>query len=117
MPEPATPIACTLSLARMSERLDEFHALFAGHLLALRRQPRRLTLTLSAPDGPAGVEAATRDLVARERQCCSFLSFTVNRSGAELLVDVEAPANAEPTLDAMQELAGRAAPHATRARR
>jgi hypothetical protein len=109
VPEPGPPIACTLPPDRMGDRLQELTTLLAGHVVAVRRRPRRLTLTLSDPQHPDRLEAAARDLFARERQCCPFFTFSFRRAAAELLVEVGVPAPAEPVLDGLQALAERAA--------
>ena len=45
------------------------------------------------------IEAAARDLFAREHECCAFFDFVVERQDAELIVWVEVPAGAEASLD------------------
>jgi hypothetical protein len=100
-------IVCTLSPNEMGGRLAEWHQLFAAHLRGIDRPaPRRLRLVLAAG---AGLESV-RDLVAREHQCCAFMAFAVTPGDGELLVDVEVPAAAAPTLDGLAGLARRAAP-------
>lgn len=107
MAAPQVPIVCTLGPNEVGARLQEFHDLFAAHLRAMRRRPARLRLTLDADDR---VEAATRDLLEREQDCCCFFTFDVTRSGRTLIVDVRVPAGADPTLDGLAWLAGAAAP-------
>lgn len=50
------------------------------------------------------------DLFAQEQQCCAFRGFTFERTGAALVVEVTAPAEAGPAPDVMQTLAERNAP-------
>jgi hypothetical protein len=106
MPAPDVPIACSLGVNELGGRLQEFHDLFAAHLRALERSPARLRLVLDATDG---VEAATRDLLAREASCCPFFTFAVGHAAGGLVVDVGVPAEADPTLDGLAWLARTAA--------
>jgi hypothetical protein len=102
------PIACTLSPDAMANRLDEFRRLFAEHLRSVdRRTPARLRLILAGSDG---VEATTRDLLAREQQCCAFYTFAVTTTAGHVVVDARVPAGAEPALDELVEMAREAAP-------
>jgi hypothetical protein len=60
---------CTLPTAERPLRIAEFAALFATALRRLDRvDDRRLRLTLAGDDR---VAAATRDLTARESECCA----------------------------------------------
>jgi hypothetical protein len=83
------PQACTLPTAERSLRAAEFDYLFAAALHDLQRLDlARLRLTLR---GSPGLEATARDLAARESECCSFFSFTVERHGEDVVVDVQVP--------------------------
>ena len=111
MTESSVPIVCTLSPNEMGGRLAEWHELLATHLRGVDRPaPTRLRLVLA---GGAGLEPV-RDLVARERECCAFMAFTVTPGDGELLVDAEVPAEAAATLDGLARLAERAAPAVAR---
>lgn len=106
MSESNVPIVCTLHPNEWGGRLDEWHRLFAAHLGGIERPaPTRLRLILAAD---AGLER-TRELSAREIECCAFMTFTVTPGGGRLLVDVEVPAEAAPTLDGLAGIAERAA--------
>src|SRR5262249_29521540 len=97
------PPACTLPTPEQPLRLAEFATLFAAALHhADRAGPARLGLTLAATDAR---EAATRDLAARERQCCTFFAFTVTRAGDLLHLDVGVPAAQVAVLNAIEALA------------
>jgi DNA-binding transcriptional MerR regulator len=113
MPDVNVPIACTLPADQRDGRLAELQRLF-GHVRAVEREPRRLRLTLGAA---RGLEAATGDLLAREARCCPFFAFTVRAAEDLLLVDIEVPAGAEPTLDGLEALAVAATARAGRATR
>jgi len=106
MSESGVPIVCTLHPNAWGGRLDEWHRLFAAHLGGIERlAPTRLRLILAAD---AGLERM-RELAAREMECCAFMTFTVTPSDGRLLVDVEVPAEAAPTLDGLAGIAERAA--------
>jgi hypothetical protein len=104
MSDSTEPIVCTLSPNVIHGRLAAFEELFAGHLLGLEREDRRLRLVF---DGDGAVAAGAPDLFAREQQCCSFISLTWTRRGAQLRLDVGVPAEAEPMLDVLQAIAER----------
>jgi hypothetical protein len=111
MAESGVPILCTLHPNELGGRLEEWHRLFAAHLAGTERPaPTRLRLLLAAD---AGLER-TRELAAREMACCAFMTFTVVPARDRLLVDVEVPAEAVPTLDGLAAIAQRAARTPTR---
>jgi hypothetical protein len=106
-PAPAGPVACTLHPDELPGRLDDFRRHLFAHLRAMERpQPTRLRLVLS---GHANSEAV-RDLLAREQACCAFLGFALTAEGGRLVVDLWAPAEAAPVLDALAGLTEPAAP-------
>lgn len=115
---PEAPDACTLPTAARPLRLAEFDALFATALRGQERPaPRRLRLTLA---GEQGLEAAVRDLTAREAACCSFFDFTVTRTEEQagkdetVVLDIAVPAAQAAVLDGLSERARLVAPHAGR---
>jgi hypothetical protein len=107
----SVPIVCTLSPNELGGRLAEWHQLLAAHLRGIDRPaPRQLRLVLAADADLRSV----RDLAAHEQECCAFMTLTVTPGDGELLVDVEVPAEAAPTLDGLARLAERAAPAVAR---
>jgi hypothetical protein len=81
------PIACSLSGPELKERLAEISA--AGeHAVRVGDELRF----------PA--DAATRErleaIIAAESRCCAFLSFDLRESGDELVLTIDAPAEAKP---------------------
>ena len=97
------PDACTLPTAEQPLRLAEFDDLFitgVQRVELITRTHTRLHLT-----GDAGLVEATRDLTARETECCSFFVFTVTPEPADhgeaLRLDVEVPAQYADVLDAL----------------
>ena len=110
-PAPDGPIACTLSPNQYAGRLEDFRQGVFTHLVELERpSPTRLRLLLAGDADPEAV----RELLIREQGCCAFLSFTLTPSDGRLVADLEVPAEAAPTLDAMAMLAELAAPEVGR---
>jgi hypothetical protein len=94
---------CTLPTAGRPLRVAEFNALFATALRSLQRtDTRHLRLTLVGADG---LEATTRDLTARESQCCSFFTFTVTPTDDQIILDIAVPDTQTAVLDALAALA------------
>jgi hypothetical protein len=94
------PTECTLPTAEQPLRVAEFGELFATSLRAVTRlTPTHLRLHLN---GAEQVEAATRDLVARETDCCSFFTFNLDRIGDHRLqLDIQVPAAYRQVLDGL----------------
>ena len=110
-PAPDGPIACTLHPNEYAGRLEDFrHGVFA-HLVEMERpEPTRLRLLLAAGTDPEAV----RELLVREQGCCAFLSFTLTLGDAELVADLEVPAEAAPALNGLVSLAELATPGVAR---
>ena len=108
-PAPDGPIACTLSPNDYAGRLEDFRQGVFTHLVELERtQPTRLRLRLAGAD-----PEAVRELLVREQECCAFLSFTITPADGRLVADLQVPAEAAATLDAMVMLAELTAPGLT----
>jgi hypothetical protein len=106
-PAPDGPIACTLSPNEYAGRLDDFRQGVFSHLDGMERpEPTRLRLLLTGGADPETV----RELLVREQGCCAFMSFTLTPADGQLVADLEVPAEAAPTLDALARLAELAAP-------
>ncbi|MEP7019053.1 MAG: hypothetical protein ABI808_00265 [Pseudonocardiales bacterium] len=89
------PDACTLPTVDQPLRVAAFDDLFARAVRGMDRPTAtRLRLTLD----PAA-EASTRDLVAREADCCSFFAFTIDRTPGDLVLEVGVPAAQAAVLD------------------
>jgi len=91
-----SPIACTLAPVDRPARQGQFEAL-ARDVASWTRSEHGLRLRFtSRPD----LEAQLRDLMAREQECCAFLSFTLEQVGNEWCWDIEAPhVDTAPALD------------------
>lgn len=101
------PGACTLPTVEQPLRAAEFESLFADAVRGVERpEPTLLRLVL---DGADEVEAAVRDLAARESACCSFFAFGLGRGADGLTLDIRVPAAQVAVLDGLAALATPAA--------
>jgi hypothetical protein len=90
------PIACTLSPDGMEARLALIDALAADGLLDRTATETGLRVRLrDTPD----VERRTRELVAAESACCSFLDFRLARDDGDLVLDISGPPDARPVIE------------------
>lgn len=95
--------ACTLPTAERPLRLAEFDALFRDAVREVADlSPTRARLRLA---GPPGLAATVRDLTARETECCSFFTFTVEPAGGGVTLGIEVP---PAYADVLAALTGRA---------
>jgi hypothetical protein len=95
------PMDCTLPTVEQPLRVAEFDALFATALHKVERvSATKVRLRLAS-----AAEERARDLIARESSCCSFFTFTTDRTPEHLVVDIEAPANRASILDAFADRA------------
>jgi|SRR5215467_4032941 len=102
----SVPDACTLPTAERPLRRAEFDDLFALTREVRREGPGRARLTLSGPDD---LVDTVRDLAARESECCSFFTFTVDGAGGEAVLSIEVPPAYTDVLDGIvARAAGRA---------
>lgn len=88
--------ACTLRPEGLEGRLAEIRDLARRALLRSERNGLILRL-----DYRASAEGEVNALIARESECCGFLTFYVEKEGDRLRVTVAAPRHAET---AAQEL-------------
>lgn len=110
-PAPQGPIVCTLHPNDFAGRLEDFRRGVFTHLRAIERlEPARLRLILAGDADPVAV----RELLAREQECCAFLTFTITPGDRQLLADLQVPAEAAPALDGIARLAELAAPGVAR---
>lgn len=91
--------ACTLPTADRPMRLAEFDKLFSSSLVSQQRENLQwLRLHLK---GDAAVERATRELAAREAECCAFFEFHIQREDTEVILDIRVPADKAVVLDGL----------------
>jgi hypothetical protein len=97
MAEDWAPDACTLPITERPLRVAEFDELFTALRRSERPEPTRLDLVL-----PRDVEAAGRDLVRRESECCSFFTFEFEPAGDDVVMHIGVPPEHVEVLDALQ---------------
>jgi hypothetical protein len=97
--------ACTLPTAQRPLRRAEFDDVFTAATAVERLTERHVRFRLS---GSAEFADRVRDLAARENDCCSFFTFTVNAQIPDQVVfDVEVSARYVDVLDALAARAAR----------
>jgi hypothetical protein len=95
--EPA-PIACTLGPGDFRQRLAWIAALNCDALRARHQDGLRLELTYAS----AALDRV-REMVARERDCCAFLTFELQQEADTVRLVIVAPEDARDALDAVFE--------------
>lgn len=95
--EPA-PVACTLGTRDFRQRLAWIADLNRDALRAQRRDGLRLELTYAR----AALDRV-REMVAREQDCCAFLTFHLQQEPDTVRLVIEAPEDARDALDAVFE--------------
>ena len=91
-------IACSLEQGELAERRARWEALATDALVERAETSDGLRLSFRArPE----VERELRELAELERECCGFARFEVRPAGAEVVLDVTAPAEAVPAVQAM----------------
>ena len=110
-PKPDPPVACSLSASEMAARGDELRELSRRALVGRARTSGGVRLEFAHSEA---TEAAVRDLVRRERECCPFLTFELGVDAGRLTVEVSGPGDAQPLLDAVYEQAAAAEPRTGR---
>lgn len=91
--------ACTLPPAGARDRLPQARALTA-RLRDRGRTGNRLVLRFDDDGDTAGL---VDEFVEDESQCCGFFDFATRREEGEVVLEMAAPAGAEPLLDAAME--------------
>jgi hypothetical protein len=95
------PAACTLGADDGAARLRRWQALASLSMPRARRNGHRLEIRwrLDA-DGASELEA----LVVAERECCAFVTWSVAREDADLILEVRAAASRPEDLDGIAQL-------------
>ena len=88
--------ACTLTPAGARDRLPQARALTA-RLRDRDRTGNRLVLRFADDGRTAGL---VDQFVEDESQCCSFFDFATRREEGQVVLELAAPADAQPLLDA-----------------
>jgi hypothetical protein len=93
------PVACSLGRADLARRTQRWDDLAARALSQASRTPHGLRLVFGA--GP-GVADELQALVALERECCGFATWSVRASGGQLTLEVSG--DSEEAVTAVQSL-------------
>lgn len=88
----AAPIACSLSGDELPERAAQMARLGRNSLAGLTVKGSSATLRFHAG---TGTETALADFIAAESACCPFFRFDTDLGDGEILLLVEAPADAD----------------------
>ena len=96
-----TDIVCTLTDVDARDRVDEYARLLAAAYTGRERTATGMSWTLRAAPGVADW---ARDLAARERTCCAFLTIDVTVAGDRVLWELSAEQAAQPVVDGFYDL-------------
>jgi len=94
----STPVACTLTSADLAAQSTRWTQLMARALTG--RAETADGLRLSFRPGP-GTEGELRALVAVETECCSWATWTVERTAGTIVLDVRSAAEGVAALHGM----------------
>jgi hypothetical protein len=90
------PLSCTLTPGAMTDRLAFIEKLAHDGLIAREATHAGLRVRLRDTED---VERRTRELIAAESTCCSFLTFSLERVDGELALEIRGPDDARPVID------------------
>jgi hypothetical protein len=88
------PIACSLDAADLSQRVAEIGALGREALVGAEVAPGRAVLRFAS-----GVHDRVAAIVAAEAKCCPFLDLRVTDEPDAVVLEIGAPADAQPVLE------------------
>lgn len=94
----STAIACTLGAGDFRQRMAWIADLNRSALRSHRRNDLSLVLTYA----PTALDRV-QEMVAREKECCEFLSFTVSQEHDGVRLVIEAPAASRDAIDSVFE--------------
>ena len=94
-------IACTLPINDARSRLGSLDALVGDRLVGTARETDRLHITIKRA-GDSGLEDDVRAWAEEEKACCAFLGFAVESGPDSVTLEIAAPPDAGPTLDAIE---------------
>jgi hypothetical protein len=89
------PIACSLGAADLAERLNQISDLGRDALVDARRDGARAELRFAARPG---VRERVAAIAAAEARCCAYLDLRVGDGAGAVVLQIGAPAGAEPVL-------------------
>ena len=91
----AIPIACSLSAQDQEGRAREFRSISAK---VVGREATAEGVRLRFQDEPGFAEQLA-DLTRREKECCPFFDFRITTIDDEVVLDVDAPADAREIVE------------------
>ncbi len=94
----STPVACTLTSADLSAQSKRWNQLMARALTGRAETADGLRLSFRPEPG---AEDELRVLVAVENECCSWATWTVERTAGTIVLDVRSTAEGIATLHGM----------------
>jgi hypothetical protein len=89
-------IACSLTAAEMPERLAEIAALGEAALLDAQVVKGGAVLRFAAHDG---IGPRLEAIIASESRCCGFMTFDLRDDGAQIVLRIATPEDAQLVLE------------------
>jgi anti-sigma-K factor RskA len=89
------PIACSLDVGALANRIDEWRALVASSIVSVVAEPTAVHLVLDPTD--AALVAAV-GLAQREKQCCPFFGVAVDIGADRRTLTLSVPGGAEEAM-------------------
>jgi hypothetical protein len=87
------PIACSLAAPDLQARLELLAAIGTSHLISRDTEGDTQLLRFRRGDD---VRRSLEDVIAAEARCCAFLEMVIREEGEELVLSIDAPADAAP---------------------
>jgi hypothetical protein len=97
VPGAEVPIACSLEVGALADRIDEWRALVASSVVSVVAEPTVVHLALAPSD--AALVAAV-GLAQREKQCCPFFGVAVDIGADHRTLSLRVPDGAEEAMAA-----------------
>jgi hypothetical protein len=107
-PDANVGTACALPVVEMADRLDSLQDLVAVGLDEVLLHERRLRIAIDR-SGAAGLYDQTVAWAEAKKACCPHLGFAVEETPANVVLEIAAPAGAEPILEGFEWLVRSAA--------
>lgn len=99
--DPTADIACTLPINEADGRLMTLEGLVSGRLATAERDGDRLRIRLDR-EGDPDLDARVKEWAEAEKGCCAFLGFAMDANAEIVTLDISAPPEAIPTLNAIE---------------
>jgi len=94
-PNEPTPVACSLDVGSLAERIDQWRELVASSVVGVEADATSVRLVLGDTDA-ALVAAAS--LGQREKQCCGFFSVAIELGPDRRALTLRVPEGAEEAM-------------------